>query len=94
VGGSLGSGQQPAAAGDGEARRGRGGGVCAAASSPLAANGLPELDSTRGDATHKVGNSSVLEAGSHRLQRRHVEQSERHKRWWCVRTAPVGTGSI
>jgi hypothetical protein len=35
VGGGLGSGRQPAATGDGEARRGRGGGVRAAASGPL-----------------------------------------------------------
>jgi hypothetical protein len=71
VGGGLGSGRQPAATGDGEARRGKGRGVRAAASGPLVADGLPELDSTRGDATHKDGNSLALEAGSHRLQRRH-----------------------
>jgi hypothetical protein len=94
VGCGLGSRRQPAAAGDREARRCRGGGVRAAASGPLAADVLLGLDSTRGDTTHKVGSSSALEAGSLRLQRWHEEQSERHMRWWCVRTAPVGTGSI
>jgi hypothetical protein len=92
VGGGLGSRRQPAMASDGDVRRGRG--MRAAALGPLAADGLPGLDSTWGDATRKVGSSSVLEAGSHWLQRQHEEQSEQHKRWWRVRTAPVGTGSI
>jgi hypothetical protein len=94
VGGGLGSRWQPVLAGDGEAPRGRGGGVRVAASSPLEEDGLLGLDSTRGDGTHKVSSSSALEARSHRLQWRHEEQSERHKRWWRVRTASVRTGSI
>jgi hypothetical protein len=61
---------------------------------PLAADGLPGLYSTWGDATHKVGSSPALEAGSHRLQRWHEEQSDRRKRRWRVRTTPVETGFI
>jgi hypothetical protein len=68
--------------------------VRAAALGPLAVDGLPRLDSTRGDTTHKVSSSSALETGSHRLQRWHEEQSERRKRRWRVRTAPVGTSTI